>query len=50
MEAQGHDGNAMVSGYYPGFGSSGGGKVAAVGGMTGKHFLHQVPWIYIIWL
>ena len=34
MEAEGHDGNAMVSGYYPGFGSSGGGKVAAVGGGT----------------
>ena len=34
MEAEGHDGNGMVSGYYPGFGSSGGGKVAAVGGGT----------------
>ena len=30
----------MVSGYCPGFGSSGGGKVVAAGGITGKHFWH----------
>ena len=50
MEAQGHDGNAMVSGYFPGFGSSGGEKVVAVGGIAGKHFWHPGPWIYIAWL
>ena len=44
MEAQGHDGNAMVSGCHLGFGSSSGGKVAAAGSITGKHFWHQGPY------
>ena len=35
---QGRDGKAMVSGCHPGFGSSGGGKVAAVGDRAGDHF------------
>ena len=43
MEVQGHDGNATVSGYHPGFGSSGGGKVAAAGGLTGKTYLVPRP-------
>ena len=43
MEAQGPDGNAMVSRYCPGFGSSGGRKVAAAGGITGKDFFTQAP-------
>ena len=45
MEAQGHDGNAMVLGNRPGFGPPGGGKVVAVVGITGKHFWHLGPWI-----
>ena len=40
---QGHGGTALVSEHRPGFGSSGGGKVAALGGITGKHFWHQDP-------
>ena len=43
MEAQGHDGNAMVSGCHLGFGSSGGEKVVAVADITEKHFWHQDP-------
>ena len=43
MEAQGHDGDAMVSGCCPGFGSSDGGKAVAVGGVTGNIFGTQAP-------
>ena len=50
MEAQGYDGNAMVLEYHLGFGSSGGRKVVAAGGITEKYFWHPGPWIYIAWL
>ena len=43
MKEQGHDGNVMVSGYRPGFGSSDGGELEAVAGTTGKHFWHPGP-------
>ena len=44
MEAQGHDGNAMVLRYHQGFGSSGGGNIAAAGGIHfWKTFLAPSP-------
>ena len=43
MEARGHGDDDMVSGCRPGFGSSGGGKAVAVGGVAGNIFGAQAP-------